>query len=50
MLLTRDLRVHDHPALAEACARARSVVPLFVLDTAIRGHHRQGFLAEALRT
>ncbi|WP_405145176.1 DNA photolyase family protein [Sphaerisporangium sp. NBC_01403] len=48
VLLTRDLRVHDHPALAEACARARSVVPLFVLDTAIRGHHRQGFLAEAL--
>ncbi len=48
MLLTRDLRVHDHPALAEACARARSVVPLFVLDQGIRGRHRQGFLIEAL--
>ena len=28
----RDLRVADHPALAEAVARARAVVPLFVLD------------------
>ncbi|MET8139276.1 deoxyribodipyrimidine photo-lyase [Sphaerisporangium sp. NPDC005288] len=49
MLLTRDLRVHDHPALAEACARARSVVPLFVQDPAIRARGRQRFLNEALQ-
>ncbi|MFC4589181.1 cryptochrome/photolyase family protein [Sphaerisporangium corydalis] len=48
VLLNRDLRVHDHPALAEACSRARAVVPLFVVDLAIRGRHRAGFLAEAL--
>ncbi|GAA3836189.1 deoxyribodipyrimidine photo-lyase [Sphaerisporangium flaviroseum] len=40
--------MHDHPALAEACARARLVVPLFVIDPAIPARHRQGFLAEAL--
>ena len=28
----RDLRVHDHPALAEACRAFDRVVPLFVLD------------------
>ena len=28
----RDLRVADHPALADALAHARTVVPLFVLD------------------
>jgi deoxyribodipyrimidine photo-lyase len=28
VLLTRDLRVHDNPALSGACARARRVVPL----------------------
>jgi deoxyribodipyrimidine photo-lyase len=32
VLYTRDLRVHDNPALAGACARARQVVPLFVVD------------------
>ncbi|MFC4537044.1 cryptochrome/photolyase family protein [Sphaerisporangium dianthi] len=48
VLLTRDLRVNDHPALAEACALARSVVPLFVLDPGIRARGRQGFLHEAL--
>ncbi|MFI5935934.1 cryptochrome/photolyase family protein [Actinoplanes sp. NPDC051494] len=32
VLFTRDLRVHDNPALATACANAESVVPLFVLD------------------
>jgi len=35
VLFTRDLRVHDNPALAEACARARRVVPLFVVDPAV---------------
>lgn len=32
VLLNRDLRIHDHPALAAACAGAEAVVPLFVLD------------------
>jgi deoxyribodipyrimidine photo-lyase len=32
VLFTRDLRVHDHPALAEAVASSDGVVPLFVLD------------------
>lgn len=35
VLFTRDLRVHDHPALHAACERADRVVPLFVLDDAI---------------
>jgi deoxyribodipyrimidine photo-lyase len=30
--LRRDLRVHDHPALATALASAPAVVPVFVLD------------------
>jgi deoxyribodipyrimidine photo-lyase len=29
---TRDLRVHDNPALAAACDQARQVVPVFVQD------------------
>ena len=35
VLFTRDLRVRDNPALALACARARQVVPLFVVDPAL---------------
>ena len=35
VLFNRDLRVHDHPALAAACASAGTVVPLFVLDPAL---------------
>jgi deoxyribodipyrimidine photo-lyase len=35
VLLTRDLRVHDQPALSAACERAEVVVPLFVLDDAV---------------
>lgn len=35
VLFTRDLRVHDHPALWAACREAERVVPLFVLDDAI---------------
>ena len=31
----RDLRVHDHPALAAALAAADLVVPVFVLDEAL---------------
>jgi deoxyribodipyrimidine photo-lyase len=34
LLLTRDLRVHDHPALV-AAARARRLLVVFVLDDAI---------------
>ena len=34
VVFTRDLRRHDNPALHLACARARQVVPLFVLDPA----------------
>ena len=30
VVFTRDLRLHDNPALHLACARARQVVPLFV--------------------
>ena len=37
VLFTRDLRVHDHPALAAAVDAADHVVPLFVLDDAILG-------------
>jgi deoxyribodipyrimidine photo-lyase len=53
VLFTRDLRVHDHPALAEAVREAENVVPLFVLDTAITGGsyaapNRMGFLHQSL--
>ncbi|MET9064664.1 cryptochrome/photolyase family protein [Streptosporangium sandarakinum] len=48
VLLNRDLRVHDHPALAAACAEARQVVPLFVLDPSVPAGRRSGFLAESL--
>ncbi len=37
VLFTRDLRVHDQPALSAACARADRVVPLFVFDRGILG-------------
>ena len=33
----RDLRIHDHPALAAAAEDAAAVAPLFVLDDAILG-------------
>ena len=39
VLFTRDLRVHDNPALDLACRSARHVVPLFVL------HEGLGFAA-----
>jgi deoxyribodipyrimidine photo-lyase len=35
VLFTRDLRVHDHPALHAACREADRVLPLFVFDDAI---------------
>ncbi|MEU6996736.1 deoxyribodipyrimidine photo-lyase [Nonomuraea sp. NPDC046570] len=48
VLFTRDLRVHDHPALATACAQARHVVPLFVLDPAVPAGPRTPFLLDCL--
>jgi deoxyribodipyrimidine photo-lyase len=51
VLFTRDLRVHDQPALRAAADAGGAVVPLFVHDDAIAdgaGAHRRGFLAEAL--
>jgi deoxyribodipyrimidine photo-lyase len=53
MLFTRDLRVHDNPALDAAISRAQAVVPLFVLeDRLVTGPlaapNRVRFLFEAL--
>src|SRR6476659_6192727 len=54
VLFTRDLRVHDNPALAAAAREAAEVVPLFVLDPAIletpfgRSANRRRFLAQSL--
>ncbi|GAA0536663.1 deoxyribodipyrimidine photo-lyase [Paractinoplanes ferrugineus] len=50
VLFTRDLRVHDNPALAAACANADQVVPLFVLDPALSklSPNRTRFLHQAL--
>ena len=53
VLLTRDLRLHDQPALAAAVERADRVVPLFVLDdvvlAAFGAPNRLAFLLDALR-
>jgi deoxyribodipyrimidine photo-lyase len=53
MLFTRDLSVHDNPALHAATASADQVVPLFVLDDAItrldyNRPNRAQFLADSL--
>src|ERR1700753_294572 len=52
VLSTRDLRLHDNPALHQARERARQVVPLFVadpaLDAAKRSPNRARFLGESL--
>jgi deoxyribodipyrimidine photo-lyase len=49
VVFTRDLRVHDNPALHQACQQARQVVPLFVADPAISTPpNRACFLAESL--
>jgi deoxyribodipyrimidine photo-lyase len=50
VVFTRDLRLHDNPALHQAYVRARQVVPLFVVDPALgtRSANRAGFLAESL--
>ena len=52
VLFTRDLRLHDQPALAAAGERAERVVPLFVLDDAVLAAfgapNRLAFLVDAL--
>ncbi|UQU64808.1 DNA photolyase family protein [Couchioplanes caeruleus] len=50
VLFTRDLRVHDNPALAAACATAETVVPLFVLDPPLQklSPNRARFLHQSL--
>jgi deoxyribodipyrimidine photo-lyase len=50
VVFTRDLRLHDNPALHQAYVRARQVVPLFVVDPALgtRSANRARFLAESL--
>ena len=50
VLFTHDLRVHDHPALWEACSVASEVVPLFVVDPeqTRRSPNRARFLTECL--
>ena len=50
VLFTRDLRVHDNPALAAACANAEYVVPLYVLDPKLGrlSANRTRFLHQAL--
>ncbi|SDT73058.1 cryptochrome/photolyase family protein [Actinoplanes derwentensis] len=49
VLLTRDLRLHDNPALAAACAAER-VVPLYVLDPKLAdlSPNRTRFLHQSL--
>ncbi|MTE15218.1 cryptochrome/photolyase family protein [Nocardia aurantiaca] len=54
VLFTRDLRVHDNPALTAACREADQVVPMFVLDADLlarvgRAPNRLRFLSSALR-
>jgi deoxyribodipyrimidine photo-lyase len=53
VVFTRDLRVNDHPALAQAVRGHDVVVPLFVFDDAILAGafnrpNRTGFLLESL--
>ena len=53
VLFTRDLRVHDNPALHAACEECERVVPLFVLDDAVLAAfgapNRVAFLLDSLR-
>ncbi len=52
VLFTRDLRVHDNPALHAAVERSSHVVPVFVLDDALLRRavapNRVAFLLDAL--
>jgi deoxyribodipyrimidine photo-lyase len=54
VLFTRDLRLHDHPALSAAARQSDRVVPAFVIDDAlVSGRagtpNRLSFLLDALR-
>jgi deoxyribodipyrimidine photo-lyase len=50
VLFTRDLRLHDHPALTAAVHAGDDVVPLFVLDPGLLGRspNRDRFLVDCL--
>ena len=53
MLFTRDLRMRDHPALAEAVRTAKHVVPAFVIDNDLLANgfarpNRLAFLLDSL--
>lgn len=49
VVMTRNLRVHDNPALALACAAAQQVVPVFVADPALTVPPNRGrFLAQSI--
>ncbi len=50
VVCTRDLRLHDNPALAAACDQARQVVPVFVMDRALTAlsPNRTRFLRDCL--
>ena len=53
VVFTRDLRLHDHPALSAACASGRTVVPLFVMEPSLTdlrstSANRLAFLWESL--
>ena len=50
VLFTRDLRVHDNPALTAAVQAAERVIPLFCLDGRLlaQSPNRSGFLLESL--
>lgn len=54
VLFTRDLRLHDHPAMTAAARDAHRVVPVFVLDDMLLSGrsgtpNRVAFLLESLR-
>ncbi len=58
--IRRDLRLSDHPALAEACESGRAVIPVFIQDASVDrlgaapkwrlglglGHHGEALRAE----
>jgi deoxyribodipyrimidine photo-lyase len=50
VLFTRDLRVHDHPALSAATRAGGRVIPLFVFDPRLLGRspNRDRFLTDSL--